>query len=159
MVPLILASGSETRAKILQSFRIPFVQIPVDFDEEALDHTHPKSFVYSATTGKLEAARKVLEKRQKPILCADTVVTADGAILRKAKDEADARKILEQQSGNRVKILTCSALWKRLVTSKKAGNTPRSSSAGIPFPTSGKIRSSPATSKNYMTSSTSCEAA
>ena len=42
-----------------------------------------------------------------PVLCADTVVTANGVILRKAKDVYDARRILEAQSGNKVSILTC----------------------------------------------------
>jgi septum formation protein len=42
-----------------------------------------------------------------PLLVADTVVTAHGKILRKAKDEADARAILEMQSGSDVAIITC----------------------------------------------------
>ncbi len=40
-------------------------------------------------------------------LCADTVVTAHGEILRKAKDEAEARRILNLQSGSDVAIITC----------------------------------------------------
>ena len=42
-----------------------------------------------------------------PILVADTVVTANDKILRKAKDRDDARRILKLQSGNRVSIITC----------------------------------------------------
>lgn len=44
---------------------------------------------------------------QIPVLCADTVVTTNGEILRKAKDKEDARRILEKQSGNKVSIITC----------------------------------------------------
>ena len=40
------------------------------------------------------------------------MVTADGVILRKAKDETDARAILERQSGNRVDIITCTMYHK-----------------------------------------------
>jgi septum formation protein len=40
-------------------------------------------------------------------LVADTVVTAQGKILRKAKDEADARAILATQSGTETDIITC----------------------------------------------------
>ena len=42
-----------------------------------------------------------------PLLVADTVVTAHGKILRKAKDEADARAILATQSGSETDIITC----------------------------------------------------
>ena len=38
---------------------------------------------------------------------ADTVVTAQGKILRKAKDETDAREILATQSGSETDIITC----------------------------------------------------
>jgi len=41
------------------------------------------------------------------VVCADTVVSAHGEILRKAKDKENARRILEAQSGSRVSILTC----------------------------------------------------
>lgn len=40
-------------------------------------------------------------------MVADTVVTAQGKILRKAKDVADAREILLSQSGNITSIITC----------------------------------------------------
>ena len=106
MKPIILASSSITRAQILDTFGIPFTQRACDFDEESLQIAHPAHFVYHATKGKMQS---YLEKWdvQIPVLCADTVVTADGEILRKAKDKKDARRILEKQSGNKVSILTC----------------------------------------------------
>jgi septum formation protein len=42
-----------------------------------------------------------------PVLCADTVVTSQGKLLRKAKNKDDAREILLTQSGSIVSILTC----------------------------------------------------
>ena len=42
-----------------------------------------------------------------PILVADTVVTSQDKILRKAKDIEDARRILELQSGSITSIITC----------------------------------------------------
>ena len=42
-----------------------------------------------------------------PLLVADTVVTSSNQLLRKAKDEDDARRMLELQSGNEVSIITC----------------------------------------------------
>jgi len=103
---LILASKSPTRAKILKKFGISFTQIDVCFDEDMLKFTKPKDFVYHATKGKMQEylSRNNLNT---PVLCADTVVCADGEILRKAKDADDAREILQKQSGNSVSILTC----------------------------------------------------
>ena len=103
---LILGSGSETRAKILREAGIDFVQKSCDFDEETLDHSVPKNFVYHAAMGKMKACEAALGLKT-PILTADTVVTAQGEILRKARDEADARRILRMQSGGKVKIVTC----------------------------------------------------
>ncbi len=103
---LILASGSETRAEILRDFGIVFEQRGCDFDEEKIKERDPRRFVYKATMGKYDVCKTKL-KTMHPILVADTVVTAGGVMLRKAKDEADARRILELQSGNEVAILTC----------------------------------------------------
>ncbi|WP_457595804.1 septum formation inhibitor Maf [Hydrogenimonas sp.] len=105
---LILGSGSATRAKLLERAGIPFAQKPCDFDEEALRYEVPAHFVYHATMGKLEACKGRLGLKT-PLLVADTVVTAHGKILRKARDEADARRILTAQSGSVVTILTCMA--------------------------------------------------
>lgn len=78
----------------------------VSFDEDMLKFTKPKDFVYHATKGKMQEYLS-LNNLDTPVLCADTVVCADGEILRKAKDRDDAREILQKQSGNTVSILTC----------------------------------------------------
>ena len=106
MKSIILASSSITRAQILDSFGIPFTQKACDFDEESLVISHPAHFVYHATKGKMQSYLAKWDI-QIPVLCADTVVTANGEILRKAKDKDDARRILKKQSGNKVSILTC----------------------------------------------------
>jgi len=103
---LLLGSSSQTRAKILKNHGIAFKQIGCDFDEDALTYTLPKDFVYHAAMGKMHACESCFGL-ELPILCADTVVTAHGKILRKAKDEADARQILKMQSGSDVAIITC----------------------------------------------------
>ncbi|NOX15089.1 MAG: septum formation inhibitor Maf [Epsilonproteobacteria bacterium] len=106
MSEIILASKSPTRAKILKNYNVSFKQVDVDFDEDALKISIPKIFVYRATKGKLESYLRS-NSLETPVLCADTVVCANNEILRKAKDENDARQILEKQSGNSVWILTC----------------------------------------------------
>ncbi len=104
---LRLASSSQTRAKILEDAGIAFLQESVEFDEEQIVATSPKNFVYQATLGKYEANFKHFGIEDMPLLVADTVVTAQGQILRKAKCVDDARNILLTQSGSITSIITC----------------------------------------------------
>lgn len=102
-----LASSSITRAELLSSAGIPFIQESLDFDEDSILASSPKNFVYQATLGKYRVNFEKFGCSDYPLLVADTVVSAQGKILRKAKDEADARAILETQSGSEVAIITC----------------------------------------------------
>ena len=104
---LRLCSSSITRAELLRAASIPFLQESVDFDEDSIIAPTPKNFVYQATLGKYRVNLERFGCDDYPLLVADTVVTAQGKILRKAKDEADARAILETQSGSEVAIITC----------------------------------------------------
>ncbi len=106
-----LCSSSKTRAKLLKSFNIEFIQSPVDFDEESIIEQSPKSFVYSVVKGKLESALNSYSL-DIPLLVADTVVEANGEILRKAKSVKEAKEILLKQSGNSISIITAQALKK-----------------------------------------------
>lgn len=104
---LRLASSSITRAELLNAAGIPFLQEYIDFDEDSIIASSPKNFVYQATLGKYRVNYEKFGCNDYPLLVADTVVTAQGKILRKAKDEADARAILQMQSGSDVAIITC----------------------------------------------------
>lgn len=102
-----LASGSITRAKLLKKVNIEFIQESVDFDEDLILATSPKNFVYQATLGKYKTNLEAFGYEDYPLLVADTVVSAEGQILRKAKSEDDARGILMTQSGSITTIITC----------------------------------------------------
>ena len=102
-----LASSSQTRALLLRQAGIAFFQESVDFDEDAIVATSPKNFVYQATVGKYEANLNAFGYEEYPLLVADTVVTSQNQILRKAKCKDDARNILMTQSGNITSIITC----------------------------------------------------
>jgi len=104
---LRLCSSSITRAELLNAAGIPYLQESLDFDEDSIIAPTPKNFVYQATLGKYRVNFEKFGCADYPLLVADTVVTAQGKILRKAKDEADARMILETQSGSEVAIITC----------------------------------------------------
>ena len=102
-----LASASQSRALLLRQAGIDFVQTPVDYDEEKIIAASPKHFVYQATEGKYEAGMKEFGIEPYPLLVADSVVTSQGQILRKARCEDDARNILMTQSGSVTSIITC----------------------------------------------------
>ena len=103
---LILASASPTRAAILTEHGISFEQRATAADEESITTTLPKSFVYEATRLKMAHAIEELGS-DRAILCADTVVSAQGEILRKAASLEEARRTLLTQSGTPTSILTC----------------------------------------------------
>lgn len=102
-----LCSESASRALILRNAGVGFVQSPLEYDEEQIISDSAKNFVYQATLGKYQTALKTYDYHEYPLLCADTVVTSQNRILRKAKDIDDAREILLTQSGSVTSIITC----------------------------------------------------
>lgn len=102
-----LGSNSPTRALILKNNNIDFVQNGGNFDEDSIKTKDPKSFVYQATLGKYKELYEKYGVDDMPLLVADSVVTADNKLLRKAKDEDDARDMLNLQSGNKTSVITC----------------------------------------------------
>ena len=102
-----LGSNSPTRSLLLKNFGIDFIQNGGDFDEDSIKTTNPKSFCYEATKGKFEELYKKYGIEDMPLLVADSVVTCNGNLLRKAKDLDDAKNMLELQSGNKTSVITC----------------------------------------------------
>ena len=102
-----LGSNSATRALILNNANIEFIQNGGIFDEDSIKTTNPKSFAYEATRGKFEELYKKYGVEDMPLLVSDSVVTSKAQLLRKAKDEEDARRMLELQSGNETSVITC----------------------------------------------------
>jgi septum formation protein len=92
---------------LLEKSGFDFIQESVEFDEEKIRASTPKNFVFQATMGKYETNFKAFGIEEYPLLVADTVVTSQGMILRKAKCVEDARNILMTQSGNITSIVTC----------------------------------------------------
>ena len=102
-----LGSNSPTRALILKTFGIDFIQNGGDFNEDSITTTNPKSFCYEATLGKFQELYKKYGVDEMPLLVADSVVMCEGKLLRKAKDLDDAIAMLELQSGNKTSVITC----------------------------------------------------
>ncbi len=102
-----LGSNSPTRVKLLKENNIKFIQNGGNFDENSIKALNPKSFVYEATLGKYNELFKKYGCEDMPLLVADSVVTTNELLLRKAKDVNDAKKMLELQSGNKTSVITC----------------------------------------------------
>ena len=102
-----LGSNSPTRALLLNNANINFIQNGGSFDEDSIKTTNPKSFCYEATKGKFNELYKKYGVEDMPLLVSDSVVTSNGELLRKAKDEKDVRRMLELQSGNETSVITC----------------------------------------------------
>jgi len=102
-----LGSNSQTRALILKQNNIEFIQQGGSFDEEQITTKDPIEFVKIATKGKFDELLTKYGCDDMPLLVADTVVTSNNQLLRKAKDKEDARYMLNLQSNNEVSIITC----------------------------------------------------
>ncbi len=100
---LILASKSPRRREILENLGIPFTVFTVETDETA-DEKNPERLVEILAERK---GRAVFEKlisegydmTNTVVLASDTVVSADGEILGKPRDMADAKRMLRLLSG------------------------------------------------------------
>ena len=101
---IILASSSQTRAEILRQNGINFTQLNFNFDEsKILKDCSPAAYVWRVALAKKEqilAAKPDITH----FLIADSCVACGGKILGKAKDEDEARRMLNLQSGNEVSV-------------------------------------------------------
>jgi septum formation protein len=103
---LILASGSPRRKEILKNMGFSF-RVVLPEGEEAIDEA--QGFVQTAKHLARQKAREVSRKifpGDFAILSADTVVSLEGEILGKPKDEAQAKKMLLSLSGKTHEVCT-----------------------------------------------------
>jgi len=115
-----LASQSPRRRQLLEQIGVRYALLLPDAleeDAEALEAVLPQeapaAYVQRVTGLKLDAAVARRARRRlpaAPILCADTTVALDGAILGKPADAADAAHILTLLSGREHQVLTAVAL-------------------------------------------------
>ena len=106
---LILASASPRRKEILANEGFDFEIITSDYEEKIFSSNPYKT----AKTFAYEKAKDVFNKLYKDdvvVLGADTVVYLKGEILGKPVDRQDAKRILQNLSGNKHKVITGYAL-------------------------------------------------
>lgn len=105
-MPLILASASPRRAELLTSAGFVFRVAPADVDETPLAGEAPDRYALRIARRKADAVAGAREDPESVVLAADTVVAADGRILGKPRDAAEAEWMLRQLSGSEHQVHT-----------------------------------------------------
>ncbi|MBR3824560.1 MAG: septum formation inhibitor Maf [Lachnospiraceae bacterium] len=104
MVRIVLASASPRRKELLGMLGLEF-EIMVSDVEEVVTETTPNRVVEQLSLQKAEDIFKRLEG-DVLVIGADTVVSLDGKILGKPKNEADAVEMLERLQDNEHRVFT-----------------------------------------------------
>ena len=110
----ILASKSPRRREILETMGIKFEIVTADTDESSV-LTDPCALVEELSLRKGMAVREKMlaegcDLSDTVILSSDTVVSVDGEILGKPRDEADAKRMLRLLSGRAHEVVSGVAL-------------------------------------------------
>ena len=105
---VVLASQSPRRRRLLEWLGMPFVSTAVDTPED-LDTPlacDPEALAASLAAEKADAARADGHGGDGLVLCFDTIVVLDGAVLGKPRDVADAWRMLRVLSGRTHQVVT-----------------------------------------------------
>src|SRR5579863_4681932 len=105
---LILASSSPRRAEVMRNAGFVFEVHPADVDETRLPHESAEDYVRRVAQAKAHtvAARARAAGERAIVIAADTTVVAEGQILAKPEDAADARRMLGLFNGKTHEVLT-----------------------------------------------------
>ncbi len=108
MMEFILASASPRRKELLEVMGLDFNVVVSAADEDSILKDIPVG-LYVQELALLKAgdvAKKLLRRKNSIIISADTVVTLDGKILGKPKDEKSAYEMLKNLSGRGHEVYT-----------------------------------------------------
>jgi septum formation protein len=111
LAPIVLASGSASRARLLKAAGVSFVIDPADIDETAPPDAKPESL---ATT--LARAKALAVSNRHPdslVLGGDSVLDFAGQAVGKSPDLAAARALLSLMSGKSHRIVSAAALARK----------------------------------------------
>jgi 23S rRNA (uracil-5-)-methyltransferase RumA/MAF protein len=108
---VILASQSPRRQELLKKILPEFRVVPSGLDEEKFREKDPLRFALRAAEAK---AREVAEKNPSSlVIAADTVVNLKDEVLGKPKDRSQAEEMLRMLSGQRHRVITAVALYRK----------------------------------------------
>lgn len=104
MKKMILASKSPRRKELLEKCGIPFIADPADIDETLLENVPLEEAIKELS---LRKASAVLKRHEDCIVVgSDTIVTLNGQVLGKPKDDEDAFRMLKMMQGNTHTVIT-----------------------------------------------------
>ena len=106
--PLVLATASEARRRLVADAGIAFIPDKVDIDESPLAGEEVSTYVARLASAK--AAAVVPPSLDAVIVAVDTAIGLDGKIIGKPRDEADARDILSRLSGRAHEVASAIAI-------------------------------------------------
>ena len=104
MNKIILASASPRRKELLETAGAKFEIIVADVDETVPEGTKPEDA--AIMTAEKKAVAVAENHKDSIVIGADTIVVADGKILGKPADKADACRMLSMLSGVEHKVIT-----------------------------------------------------
>jgi septum formation protein len=108
---LILASSSPRRAEILRFFSLPFTQHPSDFDESTVSCNQDHK-LYAKELAEKKACSVAKIFPQEVILAADTIVSFQGKIYNKPRNQQEAFIMLQELSNHWHTVITAVAVRK-----------------------------------------------
>ena len=103
---IILASNSPRRRELLKGLDIDFTVKVLPDIKESYPADLPAAEVASYIAGEKADAYKDLLSEDEMVITADTIVVLGTEILGKPKDEADARRMLQELSGKTHQVIT-----------------------------------------------------
>ena len=115
---LVLASSSPRRRQLLAEAGYEFDVVPPGIDESGglCSHCGPAELVTDLARQKAaDVAGRLAQRPERPggllVVACDTVAECGGQILGKPRDEADARAMLKQLSGQRHRVYSGLCVW------------------------------------------------
>ncbi len=108
-IPIILASKSPRRKKLLKQIGLKFRTAIFEVEENLSQNLSPSKLVQRLAKEKLEAAKS--EIKNSIIITADTIVVLNGEILGKPRTEKEAIAMLKKLSGVKHNVYTGFAIY------------------------------------------------
>lgn len=118
MIDLILASGSPRRIELLRQINLSFEANSPNIVESVLDGEGVMDYVTRMALMKVSVVGDLIRKQRTdivelPVLGADTVVTINGEILQKPRDEDEAVEMLMKLSDDTHRVISAIAVKKK----------------------------------------------
>ncbi|MBO8141846.1 MAG: septum formation inhibitor Maf [Firmicutes bacterium] len=107
--PLVLASGSPRRRRLLAELGVEFRTVVPQIDEQSITGPSPQGMARERARRKAEVVAETLN--QGLVIGADTIVVCEGRVLGKPRDAADARRLLALLSGRAHRVITGVCVW------------------------------------------------